>query len=398
MYKQVIIYDTKGRKDIKVFLNGTVKVLESSKFYNKYKNNSEYCCVKLDHRGRKDDPEKVKNDFIKHAIELKEASEGKINMFYTPDFTVASMKLFLEMNYGNVKDLEDFQYDDNLDEAKLIDDTTRGALMYCQKNFSGKVYQYDFISFYPSILRHRLFYVPIKPPVVRTIDKKEFESSKDALKYGIYKVKISGFDCRVFRENEHNLYTHFDINFAKRQNYNIQLIEEENNFYDYSKSLMRSDLIFKDFVDYMYKLKEDGYKYAKALLNCLWGYLCEKEKKKHYINNDDEIEIDGKLLMVLPCDEDDSCIFEVSKSHRVEFKTNYARMKPFLLSKGRMRLGEIAVKNIENLVYMHTDCIVLKKVIDDSNKKNVKSEIGYLKIKKGIISINNITDYEFEEI
>ena len=398
MERQVLVYDTQGNKDIVVYLNETVEVLSAKKFYRKYKYNSDYCCVKRDHRGKKKDPQELMREFIKDARLLRDRTEGRINMFMTPDFTKCAKKLFLEMNYGIDKKFEEFQDDEDLDEALLIEDTTTGAIMHCEK-YNGIVYQYDFISFYPSILRHRLFYIPVKPPMRKKISRDQFEKMKSKLKYGIYKVKISNFDNRIFRENKNNLYTHFDINFAVRQNYKIELIEDvEINFYDYSNSLIRSDLVFKEFVDYVFKLKEEGYKNAKNILNCLWGYLCETEKTLTYAGLKERVDIEtGNVLNMLPCDNDDDFHrVESSKTHKmVEFKTKFARLKPFLLAKGRMRLGDIAVNNLDNIVYMHTDCIVLKNKIDNKNICNVKDEIGYLKKKKGSMIIVNITNYDF---
>ena len=79
---------------------------------------------------------------------------------------------------------------------------------------------------------------------------------------------------------------------------------------------------------------------SKMILNMIWGVLCEKKKTKHYIDINENFIIpdDNEILHIKHIDN----IITLHLSHNDNiYKTNYARMCPFLLSQARYNISKI---------------------------------------------------------
>ena len=117
-------------------------------------------------------------------------------------------------------------------EYDYIETATRGALMWADNGFKGDILAYDINSFYSFFMNSKLK-IPYKKGEFRTIDK-----FGKKIRYGIYKCKIDNYDIRVFRYNPKHYYTHIDIKFAIEQGYDVELIQEDNNFLYYNKDCL----------------------------------------------------------------------------------------------------------------------------------------------------------------
>ena len=101
-------------------------------------------------------------------------------------------------------------------------------------------------------------------------------------------------------------------------------------------------------------------------------------------------------LLINPIDfVDDAKSFNavVAKKEK-RYETNWARMEPFIVASGRLKISNMILPNIENVVRCHTDGIILKKPI-----ANVKlgSDIGDLKFEEsGTCHIINSNDFKFK--
>jgi len=315
--------------------------------------------------------------FRKKAKLLKKLSKGKIDLYKTGSASLTSMQLFLDLCEPPKPD-------------KITQQETQ-FLCNCKgqlkngKAYKGKGYKLDIVSQYPSIMESKHMNFPIKRGELKTLTSKEFNELK-YFKYGIYRVKIlSEVDPFIFRFNKLNYYTHIDLNFAKSLNYEMELIEdEEPNFLCYEGCLINGSKLFGPFVNYLFRLKQMGYKTVKPILNCLWGYLCKKnEIPINTAKDGEEIYGDKELVTMCPVGND----LKHKKVYKIDiiskeyyYESNYARLGPFMLAKGRYVIAQHVLKNINDVVHINTDGYVLK----DKPSKELKfgKELGDLKMEE----------------
>jgi len=303
--------------------------------------------------------------FQQDAEILKKESNGLINLFKTGNNKTTALELFdrftKHISTNKLKQVE----------SNFISKVS-GALIFHEK-YEGPAYQYDIKSMYPSIMKSSQLF-PIKEGELKYITKL---SEKDYYEFGIYRCIIKGSD-KIFKFNKHNHYTHIDLKCAKELGLNIDLIiDDQPNFIYYSRDkLITGNELFGQFVDVMFSLKEKKLtQRSKQILNILWGALCEKNTKKKIIMPKDKllIEQDSKLISIRPFN-DDSTIFEYSRNDD-QYKSGFARIGPFLMSKGRKIISDIMKPYKDIVVRCHTDGIVLKE-----NPIGIKSgsELGEL--------------------
>jgi hypothetical protein len=145
-------------------------------------------------------------DFCNMAKELRNETNGEINMFKTGSHTTTALNLFHKFTQ-TIQPEHIAQ-----DEAIWIKNATIGPIMYGEE-YEGIAYKHDVRSFYPSILRAQNFSIPIKRGIFKNISEEEFQNMAFFLP-GFYRVKIKG-STKCFRKNPTNTYTHFDLNLAK---------------------------------------------------------------------------------------------------------------------------------------------------------------------------------------
>ena len=130
---------------------------------------------------------------------------------------------------------------------------------------------------YPNAMQNTGFSVPIKEG-----DFSKITELSEIIPFGIYRCIINKSGNKhidkLFRFNNHNKYTHIDITTAKTLKLQVNLIiDNEANCLLYgADKRINGFRLFKSYVNYLYPLKNDGVKFAKSMLNCLWGALCEK--------------------------------------------------------------------------------------------------------------------------
>ena len=156
----------------------------------------------------------------------------------------------------------------------------------------------------------------------------------------------------------------------------------------YSKNcLVAGSYLFGKYVETLYDLKVEKVKGAKLLLNILWGALTESKTYKQVTNITDEMDLSGSTITKLQCDTK-------LRVHRIKqtegyFRTNYGRIKPFILAYGRSQFF-FSFRGWEHLVMrMHTDSLYLTEV--PNNMLPPSNKIGCLKHEySGIITINSL--------
>ena len=289
------------------------------------------------------------------ANDLKKYSYNKINLRKTGNYKNTALNLFNSFN----KTI--FTEHINQHEANIINNASCGAIIF-YKPYSGPAYDFDIISMYPSILLSSLL-IPLQQGEFNIISNNEFQQ-KEYYAYGLYHCIIKKDNLKVinnlFRFNDKNWYTHIDIKRAKELKLTITIIENnECNFiyYNSSKCIKACDL-FKNYVDVLYKLKDKKIEGSKMILNMIWGVLCEKKKTKHYIDINENFIIpdNNEILHIKHCDN--KITLHLSHNDNI-YKTNYARMCPFLLSQARYNISKIIEPYKNDVINCHTDGFTL---------------------------------------
>ena len=197
-------------------------------------------------------------------------------------------------------------------------------------------------------------------------------------------VDVIGSDSRIFNHNSSKWYTHTDLNFANKDlGYKINLVvsDEPNALLFDSKALMTGRELFGPFVKFL--LKE-----IKEYLNALWGALTQT----NVMTVSDVVHAGKEVLTITPTNNGKLTVETVVKDKYYE--TNFARLKPFLLSYGRVMIAKIINKNIDDVVRCHTDGIICTKEITNIE---IGNDLGQLKFEgTGICKIKNANTYSFK--
>ena len=153
------------------------------------------------------------DDFVKLANELRTDSiiDGRpalVNLYKTGGFTKTALKIF----FDNCNKQKIHPEPISTEEAGWINESSIGALIYANEGYRGKAYEYDFRSYYQSIMRDYLFKIPIKAGEFRTLSTDEFKQMTTTFFFfGIYRVKITNDNSlrarKLFRFNRHHKYT-----------------------------------------------------------------------------------------------------------------------------------------------------------------------------------------------
>jgi hypothetical protein len=327
-------------------------------------------------------------DFIIKAQQLKEASEGKINLYKTGNDKITALNLFdrYTKHISHPPIIEQV-------EADIINDASHGAIIFFDK-YEGPAHKADIKSMYPSILKSGLCF-PIGEGELKYITE-----LNEILQYGIYKCIVSGdISKKTFRINYSNWYTHIDLNRARELKLNIDLIIDDSpNFLYYSRDkLLTGHELFGQYVETLFNLKDNKIKGAKSILNILYGALCEKIKVKNNVKIDQEFEIpDNCHHQIKPSNFDENVNLIYYTKRDRQYKTPYARIMPFILAKGRSIISKIIEPIQDQVKRCHTDGIVYETRASD--KLKFGSKIGEL-IYEGytdnckILNCNNVRGF-----
>jgi hypothetical protein len=260
------------------------------------------------------------------------------------------------------------------------------ASLIFSNEYEGEAYKYDVISMFPSIQMGTTLCLTIKRGEFINKSLSEFNDFK-FYPYGIYRCIIEKSDNedtnKLFRFNRYNKYTHIDLTTAKNLNLKINLIQDDKPnmlYYSRDKTLSCHE-IFNKYVDYLFPLKNSHgkeYPIIKQILNILWGALCQMREVREIRRYDSEsilnIDDDKTISILSPTRDGDGVIVYYIENEYI-YKSPFARLKPFLLAKGRNVITNIIMPYKEECVRCHTDGFILK------SKTDIKtgSKIGELK-------------------
>lgn len=327
--------------------------------------------------------------FIKTADKLKVSSKGLINLYKSGGYKYSALDLFdRTTKFVNVEPI--FQ-----DEAYWIKNSSFSSIIWAEQ-YEGELYKYDVKSLFPYLMTLTTNRFPIKRGEFKIINE-----LPEILEFGIYRCEIEESEDyninKLFRYNKKNFYTQLDIYHARKLKLQINLIQDNkpNLLYYTPDKLIKFGEVFKPFVDILYELKEKGIEKSKKILNMLWGALCEVDKRKHFVIDKYEIPDDEEISEIYPCKyNENETIIKTTKINNY-YKTPYARLCPFLLSKSRTYMSEIMYPIKENIHRINVDGFYTDKLLHSN--KNVK--IGELKYEgynqNGIIlnKTNNVGEF-----
>ena len=347
--KKIAIFENISSLEVKICTENGVSIISYEEFKNIRSNpkSSEFLLVK-----KKPDKniEDQYDSFIIRANEIRKLTRGKINLFKTGSDAKTVLKLFASYKPPQAEKILDY-------EATILEYCKNGPLRF-GKPYKGIAYKADFVSEYPSILRSDHMQFPYKQGELKTLTLDEFNKLK-YFTYGIYHIKIKNMDRRLMTENDtKDWYTHIDLNRAKELKYELELVEEEDNWLTYDGCLINGSKLFGKCIDYLFGFKVQKFEWAKELINPLWGALCQKNVLC--------VETIYKQDNVLSIQRNDTkyLTYNIIKSYDEYYETDWARIKPFLVAKGRYNISKVIEKNLENLVYTHTDgCVFSSPII-----------------------------------
>lgn len=302
------------------------------------------------------------NIMIKTADELKNITNGEINMYKSGTVKRTSLALF-DKHTKHITPQHIFQI-----EAQWVQESTCGAIKF-NTPYDGQAYKYDIKSMFPFILSSVNFMIPVKEGIFKHFTTEEFK----ALKFyptGIYHVKINKSDDaninRLFRFNIYNKYTNISLNHAKSLGLSFELIHDEYNnaiLYPRSHCLTGAE-VFKTYVDYLFPIKENAnIKGAKLLLNMISGAIGETNEKRISVNENDEapdydIDENSTILNISPSNYDENVTLYSIVNNDSFYKSQFARVKPFLWAKSRFIISEYIQPFNNIVVKCNTDSII----------------------------------------
>ena len=330
--------------------------------------------------------------FIKDAFELNTLTKGAIDLFKTGQDKITALNLFDK--YSKYIPTADKI---NQLEAECISDATTGSIIFARP-YVGPGHYYDIKSMYPSIMKSAQVF-PVKGGEFKIIDEVEFFKNINYFTYGIYRCEVlksrDESINRMFRFNYNNKYTHIDLCTAVSLGLTIHLIQDDKAnflFYARDKCLAGSEL-FSEFVDILFKLKESGIKRCKFILNILWGALCEKKKNKLHVKKTDKLkDHDVEVIGLRPYNDNETIVETVDVLD--QYISGFARLKPFLIARGRALIAKIMLPYKNSVMRCHTDGFICSEIpigiktgkeLGDLVDEGMKTKIQISSCKKAII-------------
>jgi len=255
---------------------------------------------------------------------------------------------------------------------------------------------------YPSIMKSSLVF-PSKQGEFKIIDEVEFFKNVSYFTYGIYRCNVlksrDESINRMFRFSYKSKYTHIDLCTAVSLGLTIELIQDDKaNFLYYSRDkCFAGSELFSEFVDVLFALKESKIKRAKFILNILWGALCEKKKTKIHVKKTGKLinlDHDNEVIGLRPYNDNETIVHVVNRTD--QYISGFARLKPFLIARGRAMISKIMLPYKDIVMRCHTDGFITSEAINykcgnelgDLVDEGMKTKISISSCKKAIILIN----------
>ena len=217
------------------------------------------------------------------------------------------------------------------------------------KPYTGPGIDYDFCSFYPSILMSNEF-----PAGKATFSAQERFLDLSVL--ALYKCTMEGPGHELFKKpkpgaDQERFYTNIDVRAALSMGVDIRLCPDENTVT--WESVCYGADVFGDTIKALYSARAQGAELAKKFVNnmtgaCAEGNWVELKPDMEYVTIKNSLFDDG--FIVLP-------------KTQVYKRPAICRFPVFMTAYGRDRLRKEILPRMEDVVYAHTDSLVVSKEI-----------------------------------
>jgi hypothetical protein len=220
---------------------------------------------------------------------------------------------------------------------------------------------------------------------------------KKGIDVGIYKCiihkSVDELIHKLFVFNRNNYYTHFDLMLARELDLTIELSTVKPNAIIWGRSdYLRGEQVFTKYVDLLFDLKLKKIPGSKDILNIIWGALSQKNEITLTISEDSKeiinIEDDSIFSNVYPRNDKET-IIKFCKNNNY-YETNYARIAPFILARGRYYISKTVRPFIKYIKRLHTDGFISTVKLDLGDQ--IGTDLGQLKEKyySKVTIMNNI--------
>lgn len=338
-------------------------------------------------KSNSDNLQEFYKSYTKDVRELYDETNGLINLYRCNYYVDEGVRVFRSLQNIDIEEIKDF-------EIPYISNCGGGVRI--AEQYKGPAYKYDKRSFYPFIMGTKVG-CPVKQGTLKEISKEMFDKHTN-LGCGIYNCKIYATSPKLFTELKTNMYTHHEVNWAKKLNLKIELLDTTYLSYE-GKLCISFSKLFSKYFKILYPLKLKKNKVAKLMLNSLWGKLVSNNVGNYTITVSDlQLKESDEIIDIVPS-RNGTYRFKVMNRNKKHFKYDYARLKPFLLGYGRVYMHrQVQYHGVENIVFSHTDSIISKVELNATNKRLEKVEkIGSWKYEgySNNCIIHNKNQYEF---
>ncbi len=309
-------------------------------------------------------------DFDISCDQLLDNDIFSFNYKFAYNHNVAVMNFFNQTSKGKI----DHHKEQTETEYKWSKKCRNSAPLYCNKG-TYQCYGYDFSFNHGTIMAKSALTIPTRKGKEYFLDCFD----KHNLDIGYYRVKITSNHediDKVFYFSAEHIYTNIDLQFVienkKKFKFKIELIiDDEPNAYLYNNDYVEStSSIFNDWYDILVKLRKAFPKniLVKFMCSSLHGQFAsantitksKEQVKEEGLNICYSDDADYKIVSYENYNFGEKELYELL-NNRKPYKHNL-RLQSFLMSECRVRMANIVMHDIKNVVRIHTDNVTFKDV------------------------------------
>ena len=391
--KEIVFWIHDGKSVVKIFNgkeHGTITSQEKKEHINR---SWQYEELLVPYDGKEADIEANYHAYIQSIDNIKGITNNLINMYRTGSIFNTAKALFVKLTTipeSRFDKVEAYEFD-YLNSC--------GGGVRIAEEYEGKAFKYDVNSFYPYLLNTNMLRIPQKKGTLTDIDQQEFDE-QEFVTIGIYHASITGdINPKLFTVLKSNKYTHYEINRAKKLKYSIKILGQALMWTP--DQVVGAKKVFGEFVEYLFPLKKKD-PVLKQILNSLWGGLVSSRSTYTRVDTVENLDIpQGATILKAEQLTQDIYKFTIHDKDCNTFKTNYGRLKPFLLGLGRCIVHKtIEEAGHEYIVYSHTDSLISRKFLNLTKNLNDRGlEMGQWKYegRDNECEVFNMSRYKFEK-
>lgn len=285
---------------------------------------------------------------------------------------------------------------DNENAIKLELESYRGGRNECFRlgEINEKLYKLDVNSMYPAVMRFNEY--PVK--LVKFTRNVTVDRLKELIKkyHAIAKVKLNTEE-NAYAYKMHKLIFPIGTFTVTLTTPELLYALKKDHIVDvYECAFYKKAYIFKDYVDFFYKMKLEAEKagnrivrsFAKLLMNSLYGKFAQRVRELSELSMPPILNFGSVLYLDSTKGERFKVYFVNGKAYKLErqeklfYDANVA-IASHVTAYARMYLYELMkTAGLENVYYVDTDSLIVNEKGYNNLKHLVGSELGMLKLEK----------------